>query len=72
MPAARWNNTAPTEREPAHMEAIKLNEVDLARIPDAVRLDLCKGAIEMAIRAREDPEYQERFEAWKRNRQKSA
>lgn len=54
------------------MEAIKLNEVDLARIPEAVRLDLCKGAIEMAIRAREDPEYQERFGAWKRNRQKSA
>lgn len=54
------------------MTAIMLNEVDLARIPEAVRLDLCKEAIEMTIRAREDPGYRERFEAWKRNRQKSA
>ena len=54
------------------MEAAALNQVDLNKIPEAVQKDLCIGAIEMAIRAREDPGYRERFEAWKRNRQKSA
>lgn len=54
------------------VEAAALNSVDLHKIPEAVRTDLCIGAIEMAQRHRSDPGYQERFERWKAERKKSA
>ena len=54
------------------VEAAALNSVDLHKIPEAVQKDLCIGAIEMAIRAREDPGYRERFEAWKAERKMTA
>ena len=54
------------------MEAAALNSVDLHKIPEAVRTDLCIGAIEMAQRHRSDPGYQERFERWKAEQKKTA
>ena len=46
------------------MEAVAVNRVDLAKVPDRIVTELCRGAIEMAIRHRSDPEYQKRYQAW--------
>ena len=54
------------------VEAAALNSVDLHKIPEAVQKDLCIGAIEMAQRHRDDPDYQERFERWKAERKMTA
>lgn len=54
------------------VEAAALNQVDLNKIPEAVQKDLCIGAIEMAQRHRDDPDYQERFERWKAERKMTA
>ena len=52
------------------MEAAVLNRVDLSAIPASVGKDLCIAAIEMTQRSREDPGYQERYQAWSAERQK--
>ena len=49
-----------------------LNAVDLKKIPAAVQTDLCFGAIELAIRRREDPGYKDRFKKWLAEQQKTA
>ena len=46
------------------MEVLALNHVDLAAVPESVKVDLCMGAIEMVQRRREEPGYRERFEKW--------
>lgn len=46
------------------MEAETLNRVDRSAIPAAAGKDLCKAAIELTQRHRDDRAYQERYQAW--------
>lgn len=54
------------------LEAETLNTLDLKKIPAAIQTDLCFGAIELAIRHRADPGYQDRFEKWLAEQKKTA
>ena len=46
------------------MNAIMLNQINPDKIPDTVRARLCRGAAEMAMRSRSDPEHEKRYQKW--------
>ena len=46
------------------MDAIALNQIDPALIPDSVRTRLCVGAIQMSMRHMNDPGREERYQKW--------
>lgn len=54
------------------MEAAALNQVDVTKIQETVKVDLCMAAIEAVQRLRDDPAYQERFRAWQERRKQTA
>jgi hypothetical protein len=54
------------------MNAGPLNRVDFPAIPEELRSELCKAAIQAAMSIQEDTEYQDRFRAWLETQKRTA
>lgn len=54
------------------MQLIGVNEADLRQVPETARHEICRSALEGVMKARNDPEYQEKFRKWKEKRSGAA